>query len=406
MRYFSIIFFALFLTLAGCGSDNPETEPVTESDPVFSSDSEESVSENQIAAYTAVATDADGDTLEYSLSGTDVSWFSIDASSGVVSFNTEPDYENPQDADSNNAYLLIVTASDGVNSTEQPVTVTVVNLVETTLSGRVGIVQNANVAAYSIEEGGVSETNIGTAVTDSDGFFTMDIEYSAEVIYLVVSGNDLATTLMQCNLESCGEAEEADSVDTDASGTIDFGEWQVVGTDFELITYVGNWEEGDEIRVNLLTHLAATSFDTPPSLTELEAEYLAIEEALDLFQSPDEVDFVDVTDETAETDDLSDTLIAAALLSLVEDEFESVDLAASIDALEELLDGESLAESDEVALSEISAEALNIAENLPEETAGDVTDKLKTINEEAADEENTLVASDLPLMPDFSLSAQ
>ena len=40
-----------------------------------------------------VATDPDGDTVVYSLSGFKSSGFSIDASSGALSFLTAPDYE-------------------------------------------------------------------------------------------------------------------------------------------------------------------------------------------------------------------------------------------------------------------------------------------------------------------------
>ena len=71
-----------------------------------------SVQENQTAAFTVNATDANGDTLTYSLSGDDASLLSI-SSSGVVTFNTPPDYENPGDSDANNIYKITASVSDG-----------------------------------------------------------------------------------------------------------------------------------------------------------------------------------------------------------------------------------------------------------------------------------------------------
>ena len=87
--------------------------------PVFTSDAAASVAENQTAAYTAQATDADGDTLSYSLSGTDAALFTIDPATGEVSFIEAPDFENPGDADRDNVYDIVVTASDGPNRTNQ-----------------------------------------------------------------------------------------------------------------------------------------------------------------------------------------------------------------------------------------------------------------------------------------------
>ena len=93
--------------------------------PVFTSSSTVSARENQTAAYMAAATDADGDTLVYSLSGTDSALFTIDANTGEVSFRAAPDFEAPGDDDGDNVYDIIVTASDGTNSTNHNVAITV-----------------------------------------------------------------------------------------------------------------------------------------------------------------------------------------------------------------------------------------------------------------------------------------
>ena len=96
--------------------------------PVFTSPAAVDVAENQTAVYTAVATDADGDPLMYSLSGTDAGLFTIDATTGAVSFINPPDFEAPGDAGGDNAYDITVTASDGTGSTDQAVTITVTDV--------------------------------------------------------------------------------------------------------------------------------------------------------------------------------------------------------------------------------------------------------------------------------------
>ena len=50
--------------------------------------------------------------VEWSLSGADGGEFSIDAN-GVLTFNRQPDYENPTDAANENAYLVTITAYAG-----------------------------------------------------------------------------------------------------------------------------------------------------------------------------------------------------------------------------------------------------------------------------------------------------
>ncbi|WP_371920813.1 VCBS domain-containing protein [Pseudomonas sp. GV085] len=97
------------------------------------------VAENSTAVTTVAAIDADlpAQTLSYTIlntAGTDFSNFSI-SSSGVLTFNSAPDYENPQDiggTDGDNAYVVDVQVADGNGGTDtQTITVNVQNVVET-----------------------------------------------------------------------------------------------------------------------------------------------------------------------------------------------------------------------------------------------------------------------------------
>ena len=76
------------------------------------------------------ATDPEGSAVAWDLSGTDSSAFSI-GKTGVLTFNSPPDYEAPTDSDRNNVYELTVEASDEQsNPARLDVTVTVTNLTD------------------------------------------------------------------------------------------------------------------------------------------------------------------------------------------------------------------------------------------------------------------------------------
>ncbi|MCP4927274.1 MAG: hypothetical protein GY916_15195, partial [Gammaproteobacteria bacterium] len=83
--------------------------------------------ENQVAVTTVTSTDVDGDTPVYSIiGGADAALFSIDSGSGVLTFNSAPDFESPGDVGANNIYDVQVQVSDGKGNTDtQDIAVTV-----------------------------------------------------------------------------------------------------------------------------------------------------------------------------------------------------------------------------------------------------------------------------------------
>ncbi|MDA9175531.1 cadherin repeat domain-containing protein, partial [Alphaproteobacteria bacterium] len=105
--------------------------------PSFSSGTTATFAENGTGTvYTATATDADGDTLSYSIAGgADAARFSINSTSGALSFNSSPDFEAPNDSDANNAYVVNLQASDGQGGSDtQTVTVSVTDAVDAAAS--------------------------------------------------------------------------------------------------------------------------------------------------------------------------------------------------------------------------------------------------------------------------------
>ena len=96
--------------------------------PSFTSAATFNPAENQTAVGTVEASDSDaGDAItDYALSGgTDQALFSIGSTSGVLTFQAAPNYEDPQDANTDNAYLVVVQATSGTGDREQTATQTI-----------------------------------------------------------------------------------------------------------------------------------------------------------------------------------------------------------------------------------------------------------------------------------------
>ena len=126
---------------------------INDNSPSFTSEATFSAAENQTTIGTVAASDADGDTITYSISGSDIT---INSSSGVIAFASAPNYETKS------SYTATVTASDSTNSTTQAITVNVTDVNEAPV---------ATAAAYTMNLLPQSQTSrtITLAGTDVDG---------------------------------------------------------------------------------------------------------------------------------------------------------------------------------------------------------------------------------------------
>ena len=104
--------------------------------PVITGSQNANVDENETGVGTYLANES----VTWSLSGADSSKFSIDNNSageflterlGAIVFSSAPNYEDPTDSDSNNIYVLTLTATDSSgNESSLNISVTVINVVE------------------------------------------------------------------------------------------------------------------------------------------------------------------------------------------------------------------------------------------------------------------------------------
>ena len=93
-----------------------------------SSTSTKSINENATTVHTFTANEP----IQWSLNGgVDAAKFSINSSTGALTFNSAPDYESPNDSNSDNDYIVVVRATDSAtNTSDQTLTVSVADVDE------------------------------------------------------------------------------------------------------------------------------------------------------------------------------------------------------------------------------------------------------------------------------------
>ena len=193
MKNYTLVFISL-ITLAACGggggggSDAPGsgyTTPTNNPPSITNTNMNISVVENQTSAFTVNATDPNGDTLTYSLSGDDASLLSI-SNQGVVTFNTAPDFENPSDGDVDNVYKITVTVSDGSLNATANFEITVTNdtsddITSENYDGTLvlsGPIQSADICFVENITIPCSESSY-TTTTSQDGTFSLIVDSDA-----------------------------------------------------------------------------------------------------------------------------------------------------------------------------------------------------------------------------------
>jgi Ca2+-binding RTX toxin-like protein len=157
-------------TLTGTQAIAVTVNNVNDNGPVITSTTASvNVPENGTAVTTVTATDADaGSTLTYSIvGGADAARFTVDASTGALSFVSAPDYENPTDAGTNNVYDVTVQVSDGTFTDTQAIAVTVADVAEHIQLGNGGVTfADTGVTELSITGGTGNDTITGMAGVD------------------------------------------------------------------------------------------------------------------------------------------------------------------------------------------------------------------------------------------------
>ena len=191
--------FTFLIILSGCGGGGggqSSSTPAPQNNPpdIINTNFEYEVIENVSFAFDVLSTDPDGDPISYEInSGDDQSLFSI-SNVGSVSFINSPDFENPQDNDSNNIYELSIRDFDGKAYSQNYDFL--VNVVNDTTDDDNNISPVCSVQSDSLEYCTLSWENLSR-----EFYLAKPLDYSSEnSIPLLISlhgGSDYATANME-----------------------------------------------------------------------------------------------------------------------------------------------------------------------------------------------------------------
>ena len=201
--------------------------------PSFTSSPTFDVAENQTVVGTVLAADSDADdsVTGYAITGgADQTFFSIGATSGALTFDAAPNYEDADDSGTNNTYVVDVTATSGagtrVMTATQTITVTVTD-VDTEAPGKPGTPTVSAGSATSLMVNWSAPSNAGPPITGYDvrhrtsspeGSWTeKNVPSIAAVIESLSENTSYDVQVRATNAEGTGAWSDSGSGTTDAA---------------------------------------------------------------------------------------------------------------------------------------------------------------------------------------------
>ena len=215
--------------------------------PVITSSTRVVVNAHQVDAstpvYTVTTNDPDaGTTLNYTLyGGRDASDFNIDSRTGVVTFKTAPNFDNPADAGANNVYDIVVSAWDGGLLQTQAVSIVVTDKTEA------APVINSGKSFSVVDKFAITDTVFTVKASDPDPGTTLT--------YSIVGGPDKAMFVID---SSTGSVRF--NVSPDAAKPYDYGQDNV----YEITVQVS---DGDLLSRQSVAISVISVNENPPIIT-------------------------------------------------------------------------------------------------------------------------------------------
>ena len=159
-------------------NESPEIAPITVGD-------YEENGTGDVADFSA--TDPEGDTLEWTLSGDDDAYFDIDDGTGVLTFKSPPDYEHEVDGTQKYTYDITVQASDNEFTDSVDITITVTNVDEDpVISGETdGDTANPN---FDYQENDAAPVHRFSAEDPEGTAITWELEGVDEALFSITGG--------------------------------------------------------------------------------------------------------------------------------------------------------------------------------------------------------------------------
>lgn len=174
--------------------------------PSFTSATTFTVGENGTAVGAVAALDQEGDPLNFSIvGGPDGGLFSVNATTGVLSFKAAPNFEKPGDAGSDNTYNLTISVGDGTgNASAQEVAVTVTNqndapvanaVAATALTGKMAVIDV--LANDTDEDAGDTKTVVSVTEPTQGGVAVINQNGSIDYTAVAFAGEETFTYTMK-----------------------------------------------------------------------------------------------------------------------------------------------------------------------------------------------------------------
>jgi len=213
---------------------------VNEFAPVITSSNAPFVFKNSAFVTTVTSEDADDDAIVHSVAGgADQDKFSVDPSSGRLTFLSIPDFERPTDANFYNLYEVQITASDGLFSATQQISAQVSNVTKPSPATAPPLIQTSstpNRMPLSIEPGDAMDGVDGPHFQDQApvSVFQKSLLIEAKTAGVSAIANHLALDLIPQGGTSVGQIqndsgflgqsqgpENGSAVQESLSGTVD-----------------------------------------------------------------------------------------------------------------------------------------------------------------------------------------
>jgi hypothetical protein len=269
-----------------------------------------------------------------------------------------------------------------------------------------GIIAQGAVSVWQVSAGQRPVTPIAQWQTSDIGEFSGNLPVtSGQMLYVEVRGNADGSSTMYCDLPSCGQATSP-ALDTNQNGIVDFGEWTAIDDDIVISAYVQYQGGSIPVRVNLLTHMVSQSFENTPTSDELEEAYEELQARLELSNMPDQlVPFPSEETQPITINQLKDNLVVQGLLANLG---ATTQVAEAVATVAGIYQQDPELASDTISDADITRHAIELTELLegsplfqeltPEEVSS-LTEDLNQRHDEAAEDENKLSLSDLPMLP-------
>jgi hypothetical protein len=199
--------------------------------------------------FTVSASDAEGDSITFSVSGDDASKMNISKKDGVneavVSFILAPNFESPEDTNSDNIYSFNIIVSDGTLSSSQAFTISVIKDTSADTASAWDGVLLKNDTYKPYEKYGTSYNLIVGALPDvTDGFVTNVLNIANKMLASNDSTNSVDRDLLLNNFNQYNAFQRVGKTNMSsydpALNNDNYAGWDFINDNYAVVDFI--WE--------------------------------------------------------------------------------------------------------------------------------------------------------------------